>query len=224
MEHAMQRARVMRLILAGSIAVMSLPITAAAQAARTQRRTLERARALQVTPYLGMVQSLGSLVADSMVRLRPVGAPVLGTRIALQPAAVWGLEASLGWSPNLIAQSDWKRTVDLTGGVWLASLRNRFQIDVGSDKHATVLSFSPGFGLVHRYGSAWKGMNGTTDAALVLAAGLRYREAELPIAFVVDLESFLTRTGYRDAAGTTYGGHVHSDMVLSLGVTFDLGT
>jgi hypothetical protein len=175
----------------------------------------------QVTPFLGMYVPVGSLVADSMVRLRPVGSLLVGGRLSLQAAPAFAVEASFGWSPNLVAQSDWRQTVDLEGGLWLASLRGRLRVNDGGRSDIIVL-LSPGAGIVHRYGSAWRGMQGTTDAALVLGAGLRFHEPNSPFTFVFDLENFLSRTGYHDGFGAHYGGHVHHDFFWSLGVTLDV--
>jgi hypothetical protein len=202
-------------------------LAAAAPAVARAQDTTEPVRSpvthtVFVTPFLGMYVPLGSLVADSMVRLRPVGAPVIGSRLTFQPWSMFGIEASLGWSPNLIAQSDFKRTIDIEGGLWLASLRTRANFASGPHDEL-VLVLSPGVGLLHRYGGAWNGMSGTTDAALLLAGGIRFHDKDLPITFVLDLEDFVTRTGFVDLAGVRYGGIVHHDFVWSLGVSLDVG-
>jgi hypothetical protein len=65
-------------------------------------------------------------------------------------------------------------------------------------------------------------MRGTTDAALVFGGGLRYVESDSGISFTVDVESFLTRTGYTDNAGRSYGGRLQKDFVISLGTSINL--
>jgi hypothetical protein len=209
--------------VAGVVAIVSLlPTFADAQQVGPDQagRPSSHSPGLQVTPYLGMYVPFGSLVADSTLRLRPVGAAVLGTRIAFQRSDAFALEASFAWSPNLIAQSDWKRTTDLTGGLWLTSLRGR--IPVTPNDNDLALSITSGLGLIHRYGGAWRGMKGTTDASAVLGSQVRYRMHGTPVTFVFDMESFITRTGYVDVAGTRYGGHLHNDLVWSIGATIDV--
>ena len=84
-------------------------------------------------------------------------------------------------------------------------------------------SIASGLGLVHRYGDAWTGMRGTTDAAVVFGGGLKYVDSDSGISFTVDVESFLTHTGYTDIAGQSYGNRVQKDFLVSLGTSINLG-
>ena len=134
----------------------------------------------------------------------------------------FAVEGALTWSPNLVAQSDWQETIDLEGGVWFSSVRTRLRVGGASPQSDVTASFTSGVGVVHRYGDAWAGMRGTTDAALVFGGGLKYVDSDSGISFTVDVESFLTRTGYTDTAGRPYGGLIQKDFVISFGTSFNL--
>jgi hypothetical protein len=210
-------------LMAGAVALLLLPPFAYAQQGNGRPASQNPDGSISVTPHIGLYMPLGSLVADNTVRLRPVGSIALGSRVAWPFLDGFAMEAALSWSPNLIAQSDWKETVDLEGGVWFGSARVRARLGSTSAQSETSASITTGVGVVHRYGDAWNGMRGTTDAALVVGGGLRYLEIESGIAFTVDIEGFLTRTGYTDAAGHFYGGRLQQDFIFSFGTSINLG-
>jgi hypothetical protein len=210
------------MVLAGVVvSSFLLPTRADAQqvGSSTPRRPTSQAITLELTPFLGMYVPLGSLVADSMVRLRPVGALAAGSRIAAVWSERFALEGSIVWSPNLVAQSDWKQTLDLEGGFWAASLKARVRI--ASPQHELVWSVSPGVALLQRYGSAWRDLFGTADVGLVLGGAARYHAGN-SLELVFDFENYVTRTGYVDRSGLHYGGHLHHDLIWSVGATINL--
>jgi hypothetical protein len=178
-------------------------------------------RNIVLTGDLGMYLPLGSLVQDSTVRLRGVGTIKFGTRLTVPVRSGFALESSLGWSPSLVAQSDWKETVDLEGGVWLASVRGRMRM-YRDATGGTEVFFAPGVGLVHRYGRAWDQMTGKTDAALVLGTSVRYEIPGTRGAFLLSLEDFITRTGFTDQSGLRYGGRLHNEIVFAVGAAIDV--
>jgi hypothetical protein len=175
-----------------------------------------------VTPNVGMYIPMGSLIVDPTVRLRPVAAVAVGARVAHALSSRWSLEGAATWSPNLVAQSDWKATVDLEGGVVFGSARGRLYLNRMVPRGEVAVTLVSGVGLVHRYGDAWTGMTGTTDAALVLGGGLRYSEAASGFSFTMDVENFMTRTGYNDSSGRQYVGQLQSDVLISFGISIDV--
>lgn len=175
-----------------------------------------------ITPNVGMYIPLGSLVVDPTVRLRPVAAVAMGVRYAQPVTSRWTLEGAATWSPNLVAQSDWKATVDLEGGVVFSSARARLYLSRTTARSEMAVTVVSGVGFVHRYGDAWTGMSGTTDPAVVLGGGLRYTEATSGFSFTMDIESFVTQTGYRDNSGRHYPGRLQSDVLVSFGISFDV--
>lgn len=212
--------RAVKLVSVG-VGLLFLPSVVRAQQADDLRAKLEAGRpAIAVTADLGMYVPAGSLVLDSTVRMRGVPTIVLGARASLPLHDRLALQATLGWSPSLVAQSDWKQTVDLEGGIWLASLRSRVRLNRES-RGAVETFLAPGFGLVHRYGSAWTGWSGGTDLAVVLGAGARFREPGSRWSFALTLDDYLSRTGFTDSAGTRYGGRLHNDVLFAVGVTVD---
>lgn len=72
--------------------------------------------AVIVTPHLGMYLPTGFLVSNETFRLRPVAWVALGGRIAMSLTGWLTAEGAVTWSPNLIAQSDVKESIDLEGG------------------------------------------------------------------------------------------------------------
>jgi hypothetical protein len=178
-------------------------------------------RGLSVAAELGMYMPVGSMVLDSTVRLRGVGAILLDARITAPLHDRFALQASLGWTPTLVAQSDWKQTVDLGGGVWLASLRSALRVTPKRVREVEAF-FTPGLGLVNRYGAAWSGLEGATDLALVLGSNVRFHEPDSRWAFTANIEDFITRTGFVDPSGQWYGGRLLNEFVLAFGATFDL--
>lgn len=198
-----------------TLSLLALPTIAGAQ-------ITGRVPARSVTPHVGMYIPVGSLVASDALRLRPVASIALGSRVAIPLSPSWALEGGLTWSPNLVAQSDWRETIDLEGGVLFSSARARVRLNRVTSRSQVVASFSSGVGIVHRYGDAWASMSGMTDAALVFAAGLRYVEIGSRLSFTVDVENFITHTGYTDSMGEHLGGNLQNDVLVSFGVAIDL--
>jgi hypothetical protein len=165
---------------------------------------------------------VGSLVVHETVRLRPVAAVALGSRIAFPLSPRVALEGTVTWSPNLVAQSDYQETIDLEGGVLFSSARARAQLTRRSSQSEVIATLSSGVGIVHRYGDAWTGMRGMTDAALVFGGGLRYVEAGSGLSFTIDVDNYVTRTDYTDNAGQHYGGRVQHDVLVSFGISIDV--
>jgi hypothetical protein len=177
---------------------------------------------LAVTPYAGLYMPVGSLVLTDNIRLRPVTSVALGSRLALALTRRVALEGAFTWTPNLIAQSDSKETIDLEGGSVFSSVRTRVRIggEAGdSEASATLVS---GLGVVHRWGVAWTGLRGTTDIGLVIGGGLRYLERTSGISFTVDIEDFMTQADYTDFVGQHYGRRLQNDLVFSFGVAFQV--
>jgi hypothetical protein len=179
-------------------------------------------RAIVWTGDLGMYLPLGSMVQDSMVRLRGVGTIKFGTRLTVPMRRGLAVEGSLAWSPSLTAQSDWKETKDLPGGVFLASVRARVRLYQDATG-GTEVFFAPGFGMVHRYGEAFQDMTGKTDGALVLGTAVRYHVPGTRGAFLLSLEDFITRTGFTDSTGLRYGGRLHNELAFAVGAAIDVG-
>jgi hypothetical protein len=121
----------------------------------------------------------------------------------------------------MVAQSDWKQTVDLDGGVWLASLRSGLRLTPDRSKDVEVF-FSPGLGLVNRYGTAWTGLRGRTDLAFVIGGNARFHEPNSRWSFTANLEDYVTRTGFTDPDGNSYGGRLLNELVFAVGATFDI--
>lgn len=207
-------------LMAGVVVLLLLPPFAYAQ--QNDGRPASQDGSLSVTPHIGLYMPLGSLVADNTVRLRPVTSIALGSRVALPIDGRFALEAALSWSPHLVAQSDWRETIDLEGGTWFASARARARIAGDSNQSDAVATISTGLGVVHRYGDAWNGLRGTTDAALVLGGGIRYLETDIGVAFTVDAEGYFSRTGFMDASGQFYGGRLQKDFIVTFGTSINL--
>ncbi len=183
-----------------------LPKTAAALTAR-----------LTVTPYAGMYNPIGKLRADSTVELLQLMTLMVGTRVSVPLSQRFAVEGTVGWTPapSWVAQSDWQQTVDVDGKVALASLRARYQLNAARAAGDWVLAVGSGVGLVHRYGPAWEGMDGTTDAALVLNAGWRFQGLGSRLSYGVDVEGFVSRAEFTDYLGQRTASRLHADLVSS---------
>src|SRR5688572_24726074 len=111
-----------------AVTVLISPVRTSAQVRDLMSERPPENRAIVWTGDLGMYLPLGSMVQDSMVRLRGVGTIKFGTRLTVPMRRGLAVEGSLAWSPSLTAQSDWKETKDLPGGVFLASVRARVRL------------------------------------------------------------------------------------------------
>jgi hypothetical protein len=106
--------------------------------------------------------------------------------------------------------------------VVFSSARARLYVNRMVGRGEVAVTLVSGVGLVHRYGDAWTGMTGTTDPAVVLGGGLRYTEHASGFSFTMDVENFMTHTGYGDHSGRQYAGRLQSDVLISFGISIDV--
>jgi hypothetical protein len=207
-------------LIGGAACLASLPSLVAGQTGLPGKPPIG-ASGVAVTAEIGMYFPVGALVLDSTVLMRGVGSLKVGARVTVPMNNRLALETGLGWSPGLIAQRDWKQTRDLQAGVVLASLRARLRLTTESED-GIELFVAPGFGLVHRYGAAWSGMTGTTDAALVLGGGLRFAQSRSRLSFSATIEDYLTRVQFTGPGGYRFSSRQHNEIVFALGANIAL--
>ncbi|MGH7127013.1 MAG: hypothetical protein ACREIV_00490, partial [Planctomycetaceae bacterium] len=134
---------------------------------------------IEIVPHIGMYVAIGVLVdeptwAGDDLRMRQVGAGMVGTRIAYRTAGPIDVEASVSYSPGLIAVTDASSTVDQGGEVMLANVRAVWRLSDPVARGRWGLHLSSGVGVVRRSGAAWRGTDGTTDPAITVGGGARF--------------------------------------------------
>jgi hypothetical protein len=216
----MSRLRIVRCIVALTASLV------AGAPARAQER-------VSVTPFIGMYNPVGQLVADSTIEMLQLMTLMAGTRVFLPLTRHVGLEAAAGWTPapSLVAQSDWQRTEDVPGKVVTASLRGRYHFNPTPAVGDWRLSVVSGFGFVHRYGEAWEGITGTTDATLLVGGGLLFgasttRAAKSSLisrlSYGFDIEAHGSRAAFRNYMDQRSAARLHVDVITSFGLNLSL--
>jgi hypothetical protein len=130
--------------------------------------------------------------------------------------AALGLEATMAWSPSMVAVRDWQQTVDREAGVLLGSLRLRF---AASPKPQYLIVVAPGIGFVDRSGPAWQRIEGTRNAAFVLGAGVEFAGSSA-LSYGLEMQSYVSRGGYRDAIGTEFDSRLRNDLLLTFSLRY----
>jgi hypothetical protein len=201
--------------------------TLATAPARAQER-------VSVAPYLGTYVPVGLLVADSTVEMLQLMTLMVGTRVAVPVSPRLAVEVAAGWTPtpSWVAQSDWQQTVDIDGKVALASARGRYRFDPTPAEGDWRLSVVSGVGVVHRYGRAWEGIRGTTDATLLLGGGLDFgastarntdkRTIVSRVSYGLDFESLVSRAQFTNYIGQRTAARLHVDLIASLSLRLSL--
>jgi hypothetical protein len=197
--------RLITAVVAGTTAVVATPVQAQTQ--------------VDIAPHLGMYFPFNPVVHEGSQNLtmRQVSAVVVGGRVAVHIARHFMLETTLNYTPSMVAVSHNEQTVDISGGVFLASARGAFRI--GRLKPKTPeLQLGAGVGLVNRVGSAWRDRKGTTDPALVLGLAGRYPLSKhMPINVRVEIENYISRAQFVPADGGPSTARRNHDTVWSVG-------
>lgn len=197
--------RLFALVAAGTTAVFTTPVQA-------QTR-------FDVTPHVGLYFPFEPVVQESSQNLtmRQVTAVVFGGRLAAHLSRHWLLEANVNYSPSPVAVSDATRTVDMSAGMFLGSVRAAFRL--GRLKPKTPeLQIGAGVGMVSRFGSAWQGRRGTTDPAAVVGVAGRYPLSKhMPIMIRVEIENYMTRAQFTPSDGGMSTARRNHDTVWSVG-------
>ena len=187
-----------------------------------------RAQQFEFTPNIGMYIPVGLLVEgrditdNSFVRRRQLGALIIGARIGTHPTRTFGVEGSATFSSTMVAITDRDSTLDISANVIMASARGVARVSGAFARGAWGFYVSPGVGLVRRNGTAWSSTAGTTDGALVLAAGARLGRLNSSKAFRFDVENYITRAAFHHPT-TESRPRIHHDVVWSLGMSLPIG-
>lgn len=158
------------------------------------------------------------------LRKQAVGAPVFTTRAGMALSSLLGLEATLSYSPGLIAvHSSTGRVDDISAGLVLASARTIFRLTPESATKFSIHAAS-GVGVVTRIGNAWSDTPASPAFALVLGAG-----AKAPLtnkgtgpSFRVDLEDYLSWAQFELEDGTQTKARPYHDLVWSIGLSIPI--
>jgi hypothetical protein len=185
---------------------------------------------LQFNPSLGFYVPHGRpLLTQSgangteVRRKQAVGAPVFTTRAGLTVSPMLGVEASLSYSPGLIAvHSATGRVEDITAGLVLLSARTLFRVAESNSFEAHLTS---GVGMVTRIGTAWSDTPAKPAIAFVLGGGglvpLTARGTD-GVAIRFDLEDYLSFAQFGLPDGTRSKAHPYHDLVWSLGLAIPI--
>ena len=155
------------------------------------------------------------------LRKQAVGAPVFTTRAGTALSSLLGIEATLSYSPGLIAvHSSSGRVDDLSAGLVLASARTIFRLTPESATKFSIHAAS-GVGMVTRIGSAWSDTPASPAFALVLGAGIKapLTNKGTGLAFRMDLEDYLSWAQFELEDGTRTKAHPYHDLVWSIGLS-----
>jgi hypothetical protein len=159
---------------------------------------------------------------------------VVGTRVAVRMSPRLAMELAAGWTPapSWVAESDWQRTVDIDGKVALVSARARYRFDPTPAEGEWRLSIVSGMGVVHRYGQAWEGIRGTTDATLLLGGGLDFgastrKNTDRPtlisrLSYGLEFESLISRAQFTNYTGQRTAARLHVDLIASFTLSVSL--
>jgi len=180
----------------------------------------------EVTPGIGYYVPLGTLVtseiagADGPQERRHVGAVLGGLRLGRTMG--WAtLEVGVDYTPSLVAVRSEAGTRDLASGLVLASGRALFPLAGERADGRWSLRAGPGVGVVHRWGEAWDGFVGRTSVSGTGGVIARYVPDAYPVAFRVEAEGHLYRTGLRREGGTP-DGEIHGELLWIVGVSVPL--
>ena len=190
----------------------------------------EAAAQFQLSPGFGVYIPHGvPLLTESgatsgeTLRKQAVGGPVFTTRAGFSLSRLAGLEASLSYSPALIAvHSAGGQVDDRSAGLVLLSARTLFRLTPESTTKFSIHAAS-GVGMVTRIGHAWSDTPTKPAFALVLGAG-----AMAPLtprggtAFRIDLEDYLSFAQFELSDGTRSKAHPYHDLVWSLGLAIPI--
>jgi hypothetical protein len=192
----------------------------------------------QVSPLVGMyiphgaplLEQPGATATRPLLRKHPVGGPVFTTRLNawFSPAMDLGVEASVGYSPGLIAVRDAAGAVsDIRAALLLASTKVLYRIDVDS---TLSFQFGPGVGYVGREGRAWADTPAAPSLAVVLAFGARAKldfspdrkgpRTKEPITFRLDLEDYVSWAEFESPRRLP--GRIYNDLIVSFGLAFPI--
>ena len=190
--------------------------------------TSATAQQFEFTPNIGMYIPVGLLVEgrdvtdDSFVRRRQLGALIIGARLGTRPTRTFGVETSATYSSTLVAITDRDSTLDIKSNVLLASVRGVARVSGTFARGEWGFYVAPGVGVVRRNGVAWNSTQGTTDGAIVLAAGARLGRLRSAKAFRFGVENYITRADF-DHSTTESPPRIHHDVVWSFGIAMPLG-
>jgi hypothetical protein len=155
------------------------------------------------------------------LRKQAVGAPVFTTRAGLPLSSLLGIEATLSYSPGLIAvHSTGGRVDDISAGLVLASVRTIFRLTPESATKFSIHAAS-GVGMVTRIGSAWSDTPASPAFAVVLGAGAKapLTNKGTGLAFRIDLEDYLSWAQFELEDGTRTKARPYHDLVWSIGLS-----
>jgi hypothetical protein len=172
-------------------------------------------------PVGGWTQQLDDGSGTPPLR-RQLSAGLLGTRLSVWLTDRVALEGTFGATPSQVAEHTANGTRDLTGGVYLASVRAVLKPVTLMDgpRHDQVkwdLLLSAGVGLVHRAGTAWENTSGVTAPTIVLAAGVAAG------AFRFTIEDNISWAQFDGGRPSQTRARMHHDVIGSLGFALRLG-
>jgi hypothetical protein len=159
----------------------------------------------------------------SAVRKQMVGGPVFSTRAGWSLSRLAALEASVSYSPALIAvHSANGRVDDRSAGLMLVSARGVFLLTPESSTRFSLHAAS-GLGMVYRMGSGWTDTPASPAFAIVLSGGLRIPlSPRSGLAFRADLEDYLSWAQFELPDGTQSRARPYHDLLWSLGIAIPL--
>jgi len=180
---------------------------------------------VEFTPVVAMYLPVGVLMNGvdrddlSPARRKQLGAASVGARIGVRINQRFGFDSSILYAPGLVAVTDASSTRDVAGRVLMMGARAVIGTPRESGKWG--FHFAPGFGVIHRHGTAWARTRGTTDAAVVIGGGVRLRLPEISGSFRFEIEDYVSRTGFhhpREISNSSF----HHDMLWSFGYVIPL--
>jgi len=187
---------------------------------------------VELAPALGTYLPIGGWTQQSdggtgyVPRRRQLAAHLVGARLTAWASGKLGLEGSLAISPSRVAVSTDGNTVDINGGVFLASARALYKVTTlvdgrADDRTRWDLIIGAGAGVVHRSGSAWANTSGVTAPAFLLTTAVRTRLAG-SLAWRVSLEDFVTWAQFDKGLPSQTRSRMHHDLVATLSVVVRL--
>ena len=187
---------------------------------------------VDLAPTLGTYIPIGGWTQQSdggtgyFLRRRQLAAHLVGARLTAWASSKLGLEGSLAITPSQVAVSTEGNTVDIDGGVTLASARALYKFTTlvdGQPDNRTHwdLMVGAGAGVVHRSGSAWAHTNGVTAPAFLFTAAVRTRLAGA-LAWRVSLEDFVSWAQFDKGLPSQTRSRMHHDLVATLSVVVRL--
>jgi hypothetical protein len=184
---------------------------------------------LQITPSIGMYIPHGAPVLEEPassqglgLRKVPVGGALFATRLQKTMAPHVTVEASLIYSPNLIAVRSQQGTVsDVRAALVMGSLKSVFELMSG-DEGTFSLHVGSGVGYVHRTGKAWADTPVTPAFALVGSGGVRAKlDPRSPLVLSFEAEDYISWTHFRITGPLP--AHLYNDVIVSLGLAIPVG-